>query len=158
MNLNATLLGEMITFSIFIWFTMRFVMPPVMHALEERRAQAAETVENNSASKRKLKEAEAAKTAAIQAAEAEGKDIREQAREEGKAITAKIEQNARSKAEKTLADSKAQAELLQQQTEAEIKEKFIVPLVLRAVESVLKQNVNEEVNQALVEQAITEDS
>ena len=74
MNLNATLLGEMITFSIFIWFTMRFVMPPVMQALEERRAQAAETVENNTASKRKLKEAEAAKTAAIQAAEAEGKD------------------------------------------------------------------------------------
>src|SRR5687768_4228907 len=41
MNLNLTLLGEMLTFAIFIWFTMRFVWPPLMAALEERREKIA---------------------------------------------------------------------------------------------------------------------
>lgn len=41
MNLNLTLLGEMLTFAVFIWFTMRFVWPPLMAALEERREKIA---------------------------------------------------------------------------------------------------------------------
>ncbi len=36
MNLNATLLGQMITFAIFVWFTMRFVWPLIINAIKER--------------------------------------------------------------------------------------------------------------------------
>src|SRR3990167_6870014 len=41
MNINLTLFGEMITFAIFVWFTMRFVWPPLMKALTERREKIA---------------------------------------------------------------------------------------------------------------------
>ena len=41
MNLNLTLFGEMLTFIVFVWFTMRFVWPPLMRALEERREKIA---------------------------------------------------------------------------------------------------------------------
>ena len=36
MNINATLLGQAITFAILIWFTMKFVWPPLMSAMAER--------------------------------------------------------------------------------------------------------------------------
>lgn len=36
MNINATLLGQAITFAILIWFTMKFVWPPLMAAMAER--------------------------------------------------------------------------------------------------------------------------
>ncbi len=36
MNINATLLGQAITFAILIWFTMKFVWPPLMSAMQER--------------------------------------------------------------------------------------------------------------------------
>lgn len=36
MNINVTLFGQMITFAIFIWFTLKFVWPPITAALEER--------------------------------------------------------------------------------------------------------------------------
>lgn len=158
MNLNATLLGEMITFSIFIWFTLRFVMPPIMQALEDRRTKAAEIVANNAESQRKLEEAEKSRSEAIKAAEVEAKDILLQARANGKVVTDKIEQEARRKAAKIFSDSSAQAELMQSKVEKEIKEQYIVPLVFKALEAVLKLKVNCEVNQALVEQAMTEDS
>ena len=37
MELNRTMLGQMITFAIFIWFTMRFVWPVLAVVLDERR-------------------------------------------------------------------------------------------------------------------------
>jgi len=41
MNFNATLIGQTITFIVFVWFCMRFVWPPIMHALEERKKKIA---------------------------------------------------------------------------------------------------------------------
>jgi F-type H+-transporting ATPase subunit b len=35
-NINATLLGQAITFAILIWFTMKFVWPPLTQAMQER--------------------------------------------------------------------------------------------------------------------------
>ena len=42
MNLNATLIAQLVVFFILGWFTMKFVWPPLMKALDERAAKIAE--------------------------------------------------------------------------------------------------------------------
>ena len=42
MNFNATLIGQSITFLVFVWFCMKFVWPPIMAALTERKGKIAE--------------------------------------------------------------------------------------------------------------------
>ena len=42
MNINATLIGQTITFFLFVWFCMKFVWPPIMQALSERKKQIAD--------------------------------------------------------------------------------------------------------------------
>ena len=42
MNFNATLIGQTITFIVFVWFCMKYVWPPIMHALEERKKMIAD--------------------------------------------------------------------------------------------------------------------
>lgn len=42
MNINATLIGQTITFFLFVWFCMKFVWPPIMQALAERKKQIAD--------------------------------------------------------------------------------------------------------------------
>jgi F-type H+-transporting ATPase subunit b len=42
MNINLTLFGQMVSFAVFVWFTMQFIWPPMIKALEERRNQIAE--------------------------------------------------------------------------------------------------------------------
>jgi len=37
MDLNATFLGQLITFAVFVWFTMRYVWPPIVKAMRERQ-------------------------------------------------------------------------------------------------------------------------
>ena len=42
MNINLTLLLEMVVFALFVWFTMKFVWTPITHALATRKAQIAD--------------------------------------------------------------------------------------------------------------------
>ncbi len=42
MNFNATMIGQSITFLVFVWFCMTYVWPPIMTALIERKAKIAE--------------------------------------------------------------------------------------------------------------------
>ena len=42
MNMNLTLLGQAISFAIFVWFCVKFVWPPVLKALEERETRIAD--------------------------------------------------------------------------------------------------------------------
>ncbi len=42
MNINATLLGQMITFMLFILFTKKYVWPPLTQALRERQEKIAD--------------------------------------------------------------------------------------------------------------------
>ena len=42
MTINATLLGQAISFALFVLFCMKFVWPPLIGALRERQATIAE--------------------------------------------------------------------------------------------------------------------
>lgn len=42
MNLNATLIGQTITFLVFVWFCKKFVWPPMMSAMEARQKKIAD--------------------------------------------------------------------------------------------------------------------
>jgi len=42
MDINITLIGQMITFAIFVGFTMKFVWPPLRKSLDERREKIVE--------------------------------------------------------------------------------------------------------------------
>jgi len=58
MNINLTLIGQTITFAVFVWFCMKFVWPPIMNALEERKTRIADGLAAAEASKRAKAEAE----------------------------------------------------------------------------------------------------
>jgi F-type H+-transporting ATPase subunit b len=42
MNINLTLIGQSITFFVFVWFCYRYVWPPLVHALDERTKKIAD--------------------------------------------------------------------------------------------------------------------
>ena len=42
MNLNFTLIAQAIAFAILIWFTVKFVWPPLLNAIEKRQKEIAD--------------------------------------------------------------------------------------------------------------------
>jgi len=63
MNINLTLLLEMVVFAIFVWFTMKFVWGPIVGVLDERKATIADGL---AASEKGLKDQEMAEELAKQ--------------------------------------------------------------------------------------------
>ena len=57
MNLNATLIGQLIAFALFVWFCMKFVWPPIINAIETRQSQIANALASAEAAKKELEEA-----------------------------------------------------------------------------------------------------
>ena len=42
MNMNATLILQSIAMMIFVWFCMKFIWPPLLKAMDERREKIAD--------------------------------------------------------------------------------------------------------------------
>jgi F-type H+-transporting ATPase subunit b len=75
MNINLTLLMQAVGFGLFIWFTARFVWPPLMRAIETRQRQIAEGLEAGEQGRRNLASAEQRIAAMISEAKAKAGEI-----------------------------------------------------------------------------------
>ena len=42
MNINATIIGQAIVFLILIWFSVKFIWPPLLKAIEDRQKKIAD--------------------------------------------------------------------------------------------------------------------
>ena len=58
MDINATIIGQFITFAILVWFTMKYVWPPITKAMHDREKKIAAGLEAAERSKRELEMAE----------------------------------------------------------------------------------------------------
>jgi len=110
MNINLTLIGQSITFFLFVWFTMKFVWPPILKALEERKAKIADGLaaaergvhEQARAQQRAtevLKEAKQQAAKIIGQAEARGNELLEEAKHKAQAEAARIVESAQGEIE-----------------------------------------------------------
>ena len=83
MNFNATLFGQLLAFVFFVWFTMLYVWPYILEALEEREKEISDGLEAASRGKRELDEAHQKKA-----------EILEEAKKEAAGAAAKVESEA----------------------------------------------------------------
>lgn len=110
MDINITLVGQMITFAIFVVFTMKFVWPPLRKALDERREKIADGLASADRASRELEvakrqsaevlnEAKAKATEIIESAYSRAHKVDEQAKEEAIVAADKIKSMAMSEIE-----------------------------------------------------------
>lgn len=155
MNINLTLLGEMLTFAIFVWFTMRFVWPPLMSALEERREKVASGLAAAEKGKRDLELARHKVNEMMMEAKGQAAQIIEQANQRAGHIVEEAKTRARTEGDRLL-------EIAKQDIDREFnmaREKLMMQvssLVIAGAEKILKQEVNKSANDRLVDQMMKE--
>jgi len=57
-NINLTLLGQAISFVIFVWFCMKYVWPPIIKVMEDRQAKIAAGLRDAERAEHDLKQAQ----------------------------------------------------------------------------------------------------
>ena len=141
MNLNATLFAQLAVFFILAWFTMKFVWPPIMKALDERATKIAEGLAAAERGRQSLDLA--AKHSAETMREGKGKvaEIIAQAEKHGQQIIEDAKTQARIEAEKVVIGAKAEIE----QEVARVKESLrerVAELAVAGAEKILLREID----------------
>ena len=149
MNINATLFLQAIVFAVLVWFTMKFVWPPITKALDERALKiadglaAADKAKSELASANKRVEQDMAKSrndAAVRMAEAERR---------AQAMIEEAKAKASEEAAKIIAAAKVEAQ--QQAIQArEVLREQVAALVVKGAEQILRKEVNASVHADLL--------
>ncbi len=113
MNINATLIGQSITFFFFVWFCMKYVWPPIMQALEARKTQIADGL---AAAERGKHEQELAQKRAS--------EVLHGAKQQAQEIIAKAEKRAAEIVDEAKTDAKGEGERILVAARAEIGQEF----------------------------------
>ncbi|MBX2839039.1 MAG: F0F1 ATP synthase subunit B [Gammaproteobacteria bacterium] len=141
MNINATLLGQAIAFTIFVLFCMKYVWPPIITALRERQAKIAEGLAAAEASSQKREEAEAEIDSMLTDAKAQAAEIVAAAQKRGNEIIEESKETARSEGERLKAS--AQAEIEQEVVSArETLRKQVGSIAVDGAKKILGAEVN----------------
>lgn len=110
MNFNATLIGQMITFGLLVLFTMKYVWPPIMQAMQDRQKRIADGL---ASAERGVREQELAKAKAAQMlkeAKQHAAEIVAQAQKRANEVIEQSKQEARVEGDRQLAAAKAEIE------------------------------------------------
>ena len=141
MNINATLIIQLIVFLILVWFTMSFVWPPIAKALDERAAKIADGLAAADKAKTELSaannrvEAELAKSRTETASRLADADRRAQS------IIEEAKSRATEEGNKIIAAAKAEAD--QQTVKArEVLREQVAALAVKGAEQILRKEVN----------------
>ena len=156
MNFNATLIGQMITFGLLVLFTMKYVWPPIMQAMQDRQKRIADGL---ASAERGVREQELAKAKAAQMlkeAKQQATDIVAQAHKRANEIIEQSKQEARTEGDRQLLAA-AQAEIEQEVNRArEQLRNQVVSLAVAGASKVLKREVDETANAAMLDDLVAQ--
>ena len=108
MNINFTLVSQAMAFSIFIWFTVKFVWPYLLRALEERQQRIADGLAAGERGRKELELASQRSSEVLKDAKQRANEIIIQAEKRASDIIEEAKQSARVEGEKILAGAKAE--------------------------------------------------
>jgi len=155
MDLNATLIVQFVVFFILAGFTMKFVWPPMMKALDERAQKIADGLAAAERGKAEMKAAEKRVQAELATAHDEGQKRIIDAEKRAQLIVDEARQSASDEAARILAAAKEDA--IQQVTKArdELRSQ-VATLAIKGAEHILKREIDAAAHAELLGQLKTE--
>ncbi len=155
MEINATLIGQFITFTLLVWVTMRFIWPPITKAMEERKAKIAEGLAAAEKGVYELelsqhKSAELLRDAKIQAA-----DILDQANKRAGRIVDEAKERAREEGNRLIILAKTEIEQERETAKQELR-KQLATIAVSGAEKILQRHIDTSSDHDLLQQLITE--
>ena len=149
MSITATLIIQMIVFLILIWFTMKFVWPPIMAALDERARKIADGLSAADKAKAELAQANKRVEEQLAAARTDATQRLADAERLAQSMVEEAKGRANDEGAKIIAAARAEAE--QESTKArEALREQVAALAVKGAESILKREVNAGVHAELL--------
>ena len=155
MNINMTFFGQMITFIVLIWFTMKFIWPPLNKAIEERQHKIAEGLAAAEQSQKNLAQAQQSVDAELRAARTKANEIIEQAHQRANQIIDQAKSDAIGEATRQKAAAEAEIAAASNRAREELR-KQVSTLAVTGAEKLLKREIDANAHKALLDELAAE--
>ena len=155
MEINATLLGQAITFAILILFTMKFVWPPLNNMMEERAKRIADGLAAAEKGKQELVAAKSRIEEELRHVQLRATEIMGNAERRSDQIIGEAKTRAIKECEKIQSDARTQIEQEVMRAKEPLRMQ-IASLVIKGAEQILKVEIDQKRHQAILEHIKTE--
>lgn len=155
MNINATLFGQMITFAVFVWFTMRYVWPPILQAISTRQQEIADGLEVAKQAKGELEAVKQQVVAELQHAKQDANVIIETASKKSLVIIEDAKNKAREEGQRIVAAAKKEIDQEVVKARQGLQEE-IAKITVLSLEKVINKQIDNATQERLVQEVINE--
>ena len=150
MNINLTLIAQLVSFAVFVWFTMKFVWPPLVKAMDERKAKIADGLAAAERGQHEQELAERRAKDALHEAKQQAAEIKANAEKHAALIIEEARDKAKEEGNRQLAA--AQAEIEQETNKArEALRAKVAELAVLGAEKILRKEIDAKAHKTIVE-------
>ena len=150
MNLNLSLVAQAITFAAFIWFTVKFVWPPMLRAIEARQKTIADGLAAAEEGKRSLETSAKQADVAIKDARSRAQDIIAQAEKRASQMIDEARTAAKEEGNREKAAAKAEIEQEVTRAREQLRDR-VASLAVAGAEKILRREVDAKAHGELLE-------
>ncbi len=150
MSINATLIAQLIVFLILVWFTMSFVWPPIVKALDERALKISEGLSAADKAKAELSQANKRVEEQLSAARTDAAQRLADAERLAQSMIEEAKTRANDEGAKIVAAAKAEAAQEALKARETLREQVAL-LAVKGAEQILKREVNAGVHADLLD-------
>jgi F-type H+-transporting ATPase subunit b len=155
MNINATLILQSIAMMIFVWFCMKFLWPPLLKAMDERRERIAEGLAASDRAEKELEKAKVEVDVQIREARDKAGEIVNQANQRHSQILDQAKDDATTERNRQV--TAAEADIVQASNQArEELRKSVASLAVLGASQILEKEVDASTHRELLDKLITE--
>jgi len=141
MDIGLTLLGQALSFAILIWFTVRFIWPPLLNAIEERQTRIADGLAAAERAKQELQVADQRVVEELKQARSDAQLILERAHDQANGIVDKAKEDAVVEAQQVRAAAQAEIANLSHAAREELR-KQVSALAVAGAEKILRREID----------------
>lgn len=141
MNINLTMLAQIVSFAILIWFTVKFVWPPLLTAIETRQKTIADGLAAAERGKHDLELAAKRASQEMHTAKEKASDIIAQAEKRAIEIIEEAKANAKVEGNRIIAGAKAEIEQEVNRAKEGLR-KQVSDLAVAGAEKILRREID----------------
>ncbi|MCT8580027.1 F0F1 ATP synthase subunit B [Glaesserella parasuis] len=155
MNLNATLIGQLIAFALFVWFCMKFVWPPLIKAIETRQANIADALASAENAKQEQADTKVLVEQELAKAREEAQHIIDLATKRRNEILESVRAEAEAEKAKIIEQGYAEVENERRRVQDELRQK-VAALAVAGAEKIVGRSVDAAANNDIIDKLVAE--
>jgi len=155
MNINATLILQSIAMMIFVWFCMKFLWPPLIKAMDERRERIAEGLAKTDLAEKELEKAKASVNQQISEGRDKANEIVAQANQRHSQILSRAKEDATDERGRQVTAAEAEIALASNQAREDLRSS-VASLAVLGASKILEREVDANTHRELLDKLIAE--